>query len=171
MKGVFLTTAKVVSEDDRRKIIEIQNGQMSVRNMKILIVKKGEALLGNHYHPHYSELMYMFKGSARYRMRNIDTKEVEDYNLVEGDLIFRTSRISHAGFFSEDSIVIDGAEEPYISQDFNDVKDVILGNWQPLGDLREIREMGRDVKYLHSDCDSTCSKSSCSGLHPKIVIE
>lgn len=126
MKGVFLTKAKVVSEDDRRKIIEIQNGQMSVRNMKILIVKKGEALLGNHYHPHYSELMYMFKGSARYRMRNIDTGEVEDYNLVEGDLIFRTSRISHAGFFSEDSIVIDGAEEPYISQNFNDVKDEIL---------------------------------------------
>lgn len=125
MRGVHVMKAKVVSEDDRRKIIEIQNGQMNVRNMKVLIVKKGEALLGQHSHP-YAELMYMFKGSAQYRMKNLQTGEVEDFILQEGDVIFRTAGIVHAGIFTEDSIVIDGAENVYISAEFNDLREVIL---------------------------------------------
>ena len=125
MKGVFLTKAKVVSEDDRRKLIEIQNGQISVRNMKILIVKKGEALLGNHWHSGY-EVMHIFKGSARYKMKNIDTGEEEEYNLKECDTVFRTGRIVHSGIFTEDSIVIDGGSDTYISAEFNDIPEIIL---------------------------------------------
>jgi quercetin dioxygenase-like cupin family protein len=104
---------------------EIFNGEVDVRNMKVLIVKKGEQLLGNHWHP-YPEVMYILKGSARYRMKNIDTNEIEDYDLVAGDVVFRTGRIIHAGWFSEDSIVVDGACSTYISQDFNDVREDIL---------------------------------------------
>lgn len=125
MKGVHVVRAKVVSEDERRKLIEIQNGQISVRNMKVLIVKRGAALLGNHWHSGY-EVMFIMKGSAKYRMENIDTGEVEDYNLKEGDVVFRTGRIVHAGVFDEDSIVIDGGSDTYISQDFNDTPKKIL---------------------------------------------
>ena len=126
MKGVHIKKIQVVSEDERRSIFEIMNGELSVRNMKILIVKKGEQLLGNHWHPESCEVMYMMKGAAKYKMKNIDTGEEEDYNLVEGDVVFRTSRIVHGGWFTEDSIVIDGATEPYISQDFNDVYEKII---------------------------------------------
>lgn len=125
MKGVFIKKAEVVSEDERRSIIEIMNGELSIKNMKVLKVKKGEQLLGNHWHP-YSEVMYMLKGSARYRMKNIDTEEHEDFDLVEGDVVFRTGRIIHAGVFSEDSIIIDGACETYISQDMNDIQEGIM---------------------------------------------
>ncbi len=125
MRGVNVTKAKIVSEDDRRKLIEIQNGQISVRNMKVLIVKKGEALLGNHWHEG-KEVMYIMKGSAKYRMKNIDTGEVEDYELKEGDVVFRTGRIAHSGIFTEDSIVIDGGSDTYISADFNDIPEKIL---------------------------------------------
>jgi len=125
MKGVMIKKAEVVSDDKRRSIFEIMNGQMTIKNMKVLKVKKGAQLLGNHWHP-YSEVMYMLKGSARYKMKNIDTKEEEFFDLEEGDVVFRTGRIVHAGVFKEDSIVIDGAAEPYISQDFNDIQEVIL---------------------------------------------
>ena len=106
--------------------MEIMNGELVVKNMKILIVKKGEQLLGNHWHPEACEVMYMLKGQARYRMKNLDTNEQEDFNLVEGDVVFRTSRIVHAGYFEEDSIIIDGSSESYISSDFNDIKEDIL---------------------------------------------
>jgi len=125
MKGIKKQKAKIVSSDDRRDIIEIMNGQLNIKNMKVLKVKKGEQLLGNHWHP-YPEVMYILKGKARYIMKNIDTGEFEHFDLVEGDVVFRTGRITHAGYFSEDSIIIDGAAESYISQDFNDVKEEIM---------------------------------------------
>ena len=126
MKGVFIKKAQIVNEDNRRKIVEIMNGQLAVKNMKILIVKKGEQLLGNHWHPEACEVMYMLKGNARYRMKNIDTNEQEDFNLVEGDVVFRTSRIVHGGYFEEDSIIIDGSSETYIDKDFNDIVEKII---------------------------------------------
>lgn len=71
--------------------------------------------------------MYILKGSAKYRMKNLDTGEIEDYDLKEGDVVFRTGRIVHAGIFTEDSIIVDGAENTYISQDFNDIMEEIYG--------------------------------------------
>lgn len=127
MKGVVVRKAKVVSDDNRRTITEIMNGELAIKNMKILKVKKGQGiqLLGNHYHP-YAEAMYMLQGKAKYRMKNIDTNEVEDFDLEAGDVVFRTGRIIHAGWFEEDSIIIDSACESYVNADFNDVREVIL---------------------------------------------
>jgi len=125
MKGVFINKAVLVSDDERRNIIEIMNGDMNVKNLKILNVKKGGLILGNHWHP-YGELMYVLKGSGHYHMKDMDTGESEEYDLVEGDVVYRGPRISHAGHFIEGSILIDGACETYVSADFNDIKDVIM---------------------------------------------
>lgn len=125
MKGVVIRKIKVVHEDERRSIHEVMNGELCVKNIKMLHVKSGDQLLGNHWH-HGSEVMYMFKGAAHYKMENLDTGEKEEYNLVEGDVVFRTGRIVHAGVFKEDSIIIDGGESTYISADFNDVYRKIL---------------------------------------------
>ena len=125
MKGVFIKKAVLVSDDERRNIIEIMNGDMNVKNLKILNVKKGGLILGNHWHP-YGELMYVLKGSGHYHMKDMDTGESEEYDLVEGDVVYRGPRISHAGHFIEGSILIDGACETYVSADFNDIKDVIM---------------------------------------------
>lgn len=120
MKGVFITKANIVNEDTRRKIIEIQNGQMNIKNMKVLIVKE-DSYLGGHYH-YYSEIMYILKGRAwDYKMTNRDTGETEIFQLEEGDVVFRTGNITHGGMFAKDTIVIDGAESPYLSRDFNDI--------------------------------------------------
>lgn len=125
MRGVHVKKIDLVHEDERRGIWEIMNGQLSIRNMKILRVKSGEQLLGNHWHT-YPEVMYMLQGKARYKMKHVITGEEEDYNLETGDVVFRTGFITHVGFFSEDSIIIDGAAESYISNDFNDVVEKIL---------------------------------------------
>jgi len=120
MKGVFITKALIVNEDERRKIIEIQNGQMDIKNMKVLEIKE-DSYLGGHWHT-YSECMYIMKGNAKdYKMTNIDTNETEVFQLTEGDVVFRTGRIVHGGWFTKGTIIIDGACETYVSRDFNDI--------------------------------------------------
>lgn len=122
MKGVVIVKAKVVNEDERRKLIEIQNGQIGVRNLKILEVKE-DSYLGGHWHQ-YPEVMYILKGGVHnYRMVNIDTKESIIINLEEGDIVFRTGRIIHGGVFSGGSIIVDGGGETYISADYNDIQE------------------------------------------------
>jgi len=127
MKGVYVKKATEVSNDSRRIITEIMNGEVGIRNLKVLEVKKGEGhqLLGNHWHP-YAEVMYVIKGRSFYRMKNIDTGEIEDFYLVAGDVVYRSSRIVHAGWFDEDSMIIDAAEDAYVSADYNDIVEVIL---------------------------------------------
>lgn len=125
MLGIEIRKANIVSSDERRDIIEIMNGELSVKLVKVLKVKKGVQLLGNHWHQG-REAMYILKGSAKYRMKNIDTGEIEDYYLTEGDVVFRTGRIVHAGWFNEDSIIIDCGEDSYVSQEFNDIYEEIL---------------------------------------------
>ena len=127
MKGVYVKKATEVSNDSRRIITEIMNGEVGIRNLKVLEVKKGEGhqLLGNHWHP-YAEVMYVIKGMSFYRMKNIDTGEIEDFYLVAGDVVYRSSRIVHAGWFDEGSMIIDAAEDAYVSADYNDIVEVIL---------------------------------------------
>ena len=123
MKGVYITKINKVHEDERRGIFEIMNGQMSVKNIKVLKVTEDSYLGGCIGHMHqYAEIMYIMKGKAKnYRMINIDTHEIEYFNLEEGDVVFRTGRIIHGGLFKKGSIVIDGSTETYISSDFNDI--------------------------------------------------
>lgn len=124
MKGVFIKKAEIVNEDDRRQIVEIMNGQLEIKNMKVLIVKE-DSYLGGHWHT-YSEIMHILKGRViNYKMKNIDTGEEETFTLEEGDTVFRTGRIVHGGDFTKGSIVIDGATETYVSRDFNDIQEEI----------------------------------------------
>ena len=121
MKGVKIIKAKVVNEDARRKLIEIQNGQIEAKNCKILEVKE-DSYLGGHWHL-YPECMYVMKGRVwDYVMTNIDTKESETFTLEAGDIVFRTARIVHGGWFSKDCIVIDLGGDTYISGDYNDIQ-------------------------------------------------
>jgi len=120
MKGVHIKKIELVHEDERRGIWEIMNGQLSIKNMKILKVTE-DSYLGGHWHV-YGEVMCMLEGSAKdYVMKNIDTGEEETFQLEKGDVVFRTGRIVHGGTFAKGSIVVDGACESYISADFNDI--------------------------------------------------
>lgn len=122
MRGVKICKATIVNEDDRRKLIELMNGQFAGKNIKILEVKEESFLGGKSGHWHsYSECMYMFKGRCwDYVMENVDTGEKETYELKEGDVVFRGPRIIHGGWFEKGSIVIDIAEDTYVSGDYND---------------------------------------------------
>ena len=123
MRGVIIKKSIVVSEDERRRLIEIQNGQINGKNIKILEVKEESYLGGTSGHWHqYPEIMYILKGKCwDYVMENIDTGEKETFEFNEGDIVFRSPRIIHGGMFEKGSIVLDIAEDTYISGNYNDI--------------------------------------------------
>lgn len=124
MKGVHITKALVVNEDERRKLVEVSNGLLNIRNLKILVCKKGEHILGNHWHT-YPEVRYLLKGKVDYKLKHVLTGETMEYTMTEGETMFTTGFVVHTGKFSEDSIMIDGGGEAYVSQDFNDIQEKI----------------------------------------------
>lgn len=123
MRGVKVYKATLVHEDDRRKLVELMNGQFAGKNIKILEVKEDSYLGGKSGHWHqYSECMYIMKGKVwDYVMENVDTKERETYKFDEGDVVVRGPRIIHGGWFAKGSIIVDIAEDTYVSGDFNDI--------------------------------------------------
>lgn len=118
MNGVVIKKAQVIAEDERRKIVSIMNGEIGVRDIHILFMKKGEQILGQHYHP-YTEVCYIFKGKADYKLKNRTTGETMEVTVEEGDVMFRAPHVSHSCIASEDCIMIDGAEETWVNADWN----------------------------------------------------
>ena len=119
MNGVHLTKAVVVHEDERRKILEICNGMLTMRSMKILLCKKGDHILGEHWHT-YPEVRYLMKGKVHYKLKHVITNETAEFDMVEGEILYTTGFVIHTGLFAEDSIMIDGAQEAYLARSFND---------------------------------------------------
>ncbi len=130
MRGVVIKQAQVVSDDSRRKIISILNGEIGVRDIHILEMKKGETIdgfvklpLGNHHH-FYPEIMYVYKGKCKYWLKNQQGEEME-CEMKEGDIMFRAPGVVHTCVCSEDAILIDGSSESWISEDWNHVREVL----------------------------------------------
>lgn len=123
MRGIHIQKAEVVHEDNRRKLIEFMNGEMNIKNIKILEVKEDSFLGGTTGHWHqYGEMMHIIKGECTdYVMENIDTGEKETFDLKEGDTVFRTGRIIHGGNFKAGTIVLDGSCETFVSDNFNNI--------------------------------------------------
>lgn len=128
MRGVLIKKANVIAEDKRRKIISVLNGEIGVRDIHILIMKKGETQngfiklpLGEHYHT-YKEVCYCFKGKAHYKLKHEITGEELEIDLNEGELMFRDAFISHTCLCTEDCILIDGAQDTWVDEDWNHYK-------------------------------------------------
>lgn len=124
MQGLIIKKAHLVHEDERRSLLEICNGEVGFRNLKILHVKAGGQILGNHWHT-YPEVMYVMKGRGEYKLKHVITGETEELVVEEGDVMIKTGFITHTGMFTEDSIIVDASSETYIDPKFNDVIDKI----------------------------------------------
>lgn len=120
MRGVVVRKAKVIAEDERRKIISVLNGEIGVRDIHILEMKKGQtkSVLGQHFHT-YKEVCFIFKGKVHYWLKNNITGEEEELDLESGDLMFRDGHVVHTCTASEDCIMIDGAECTWIDDEWN----------------------------------------------------
>lgn len=118
IRGVHIKKAYVIAEDERRKIVSVLNGEIGVRDMHILFMKKGEEILGQHYHQ-FNELCYILKGKAKYKLKNRLTNEEMEVTVEEGDIMFRDAFVSHSCIASEDCIMLDGAEATWISPEWN----------------------------------------------------
>ena len=122
MRGLTVKQAKVISSDERRDIISVLNGELNVKDIHILYMKKGGQILGNHWHT-YNEFMYIMKGKGHWWMKHILTGEEEEYDFKEGDIVFKTGFITHTAKVSEDCVILDGSCESWIGEDFNHVRD------------------------------------------------
>jgi len=132
MRGVIIKKAFVIAEDERRKITSILNGQIGVRDIHILEMKKGETEdgyvklpLGNHKH-WYPEVMYVMKGKVKYWLKNKEGETME-CEMNEGDIMFRAPEVVHTCICTEDCILIDGASECWIDEDWNHVREILKG--------------------------------------------
>ncbi|MCH7534188.1 MAG: hypothetical protein IH948_00280 [Bacteroidetes bacterium] len=125
MRGVVIKRAKVIAEDERRKIISILNGEIGVRDIHILEMKKEqtESILGNHKH-WYPEVCFVYKGSCHYWLKNKEGETME-VDLNEGDIMFRAPEVVHTCTCSEHCILIDGASESWIDEDWNHTREVL----------------------------------------------
>ena len=132
MRGVVIKKANVIAEDSRRKIVSILNGEIGVRDIHILFMKEGETdeegyikePLGQHYH-FYPEVCYCLKGKCKYWLKNRQGEE-EQMELNEGELMFRGPGVSHTCLCTEDCILIDGANESWLNDDWNHVHEELI---------------------------------------------
>jgi len=124
MRGVIIKKAFVIAEDSRRKIISILNGQINVRDIHILFMKKGDkSPLGNHKH-WYAEIMYVLKGTCKYWLKNKEGETME-CDLTEGDIMLRAPEVVHTCICSEDAILVDGASEAWVDESWNHVREIL----------------------------------------------
>lgn len=132
MRGVVIKKAIVIAEDDRRKIISVLNGEIGVRDIHILHMKKGEINregfvkdpLGQHKH-FYPEVCYCMKGTAKYWLKN-DEGETMQCFLNEGETMFRAPGVVHTCLCTEDCILVDGASESWVNDDWNHVREELI---------------------------------------------
>jgi len=124
MRGVFIKKIQVIAEDERRKILSMMNGELNIKDIHILICKKGEQMLGNHYHT-YKEICYVFKGKCHYWLKNKLTGEEWETDLNEGEIMYRDAFIIHTCTCSEDCILIDGAECSWIGEEWNHYREIL----------------------------------------------
>ena len=131
MRGVVMKKAITIAEDDRRKIVSVMNGELNVKDIHILYMKKGETdeqgyvklPLGNHKH-WYAEVMYVLKGKCKYWLKN-DEGETMECEMGEGDIMYRAPGVVHTCLCTEDAILIDGAQESWIDDNWNHVPEVL----------------------------------------------
>lgn len=123
MRGIEIKRAKIVHEDDRRRLLELLNGELSIKNIKILEIKEGGSILGNHKH-WYAEVCFVYKGSCHYWLKNKEGEQME-VDLNEGDIMFRAPEVVHTCTCTDDCILIDGACEAFIGEDWNHVREVL----------------------------------------------
>ncbi len=128
MRGVVIKKATVIAEDDRRRIVSILNGEIGVRDIHILFMKKGETSdgfvklpLGNHYHQ-YKEVCYCMEGKCLYKLKHELTGEEMEVELNKGEIMFRDAFVTHTCLCTEDCILIDGAECSWVDEDWNHYK-------------------------------------------------
>lgn len=124
IRGVHIKKAYVIAEDERRKIVSILNGEIGVRDIHLLEMKKGGSILGQHKH-WYAEVCFVYKGSCHYWLKNKEGETME-VDLKEGDIMYRAPEVVHTCTCTDDCVLIDGACESWIGEEWNHVREELV---------------------------------------------
>lgn len=118
--GVHLTTLRRVYKPETHTIDEIFNGELLVRNAKILTVKAG-TVLGNHMH-WFAEARLLISGCVDYEVVNKVTGERDAFRMTPGMIFYTTPHVVHTATFREDSVMLDLSEGAFVSREFNNIQ-------------------------------------------------
>jgi uncharacterized RmlC-like cupin family protein len=116
MTGVYIKHLVPCLQLQDRSTIEILNGQIDVRNIKLLTVKAG-SIIGGQSHA-YHEAKYMISGEMRYRLASRGGERSE-VTLRGGDLMILAPYIFHEAEFIKDTLVMDFSDVGFFSTEFN----------------------------------------------------
>lgn len=134
--GINIFCPKTVHMDGRRDILEIINGQITIRNVKLITAKAGN-VLGGHYHL-YPEARYLMSGKMGYKVSNILTGEKMEFTLNAEEIFMSTGFVIHTATIIADSVILDMAGETYTSAEINDLKQVDKTETDWYSDARQI---------------------------------
>jgi mannose-6-phosphate isomerase-like protein (cupin superfamily) len=108
---------EIASEDKRRTLATLFNGEFTAKQAKVLEIKE-DSVLGSHYH-NYAELYYLHSGNATFEAQDIETKESKTIHMVPGDEVLIPPNIAHKVNIKKGSVLIGFTEEPYQSAEKN----------------------------------------------------
>lgn len=121
MSLYHLYKAPLVLDKPTHKIFEILNGQMDVRNIKLLRINAG-VTLGGHSHDFY-EGKVLLNGKIVYQLKHrFDTApEARDIVMEPYDVMILAPNVIHTAYFPEPCVVIDFSALGFFSSGFNNV--------------------------------------------------
>jgi oxalate decarboxylase/phosphoglucose isomerase-like protein (cupin superfamily) len=117
LDDILYKQRKIESDDERRTLATLFNGDFTAKQGKILEIKE-DSILGKHYH-NYSELYYLHSGNATFEAQDIETKESRTIHMVPGDEVLIPSNIAHKVTIKKGSVLIGFTEKPYKSAEKN----------------------------------------------------
>lgn len=106
--------------DHRRELWVAFNGDWGFTAAQVKILDSSgnlvDVVLGGHSHP-YRELFFVLAGQAVFKLKDPDTGEIREYELVKGSRLLITGNVPHQAIVNPDTILIGMTEEVFVSQE------------------------------------------------------
>lgn len=93
----------MIYKDDRGEIIDVCEGD--IKALQVITSKKG-SVRSNHYHVRGGHWLYVLSGEMRYVERAVDSKDITERIIKQGETVFTGPLKIHATEFLEDTVLV-----------------------------------------------------------------
>ena len=107
-------------EEERGEFVQVSY-QEQIYHVAAFEIKKGYTR-GNHYHEKKEEIFYIFRGSIKALLMDMDTLQKEERILKKGNKIRVKPRCGHLFYGLEDTLIIEYSPQIYDKEDSRSVK-------------------------------------------------
>ena len=107
-------------EEERGEFVQVSY-QEQIYHVAAFEIKKGYTR-GNHYHEKKEEIFYIFRGSIKALLMDMDTLQKEERILKKGNKVRVKPRCGHLFYGLEDTLIIEYSPQIYDKEDSRSVK-------------------------------------------------